>query len=334
MRGPSNLTSGKSPGRRWRIAPGSIKAYVVAILLVVVATALRLAFGLLTTQIQAFTTFYPAVLFATLAGGVGPGTLAAVLSGIICWLFFLPPFTELLPLSVGDEINLLTFLITSAVIVWATDHYRSLANRLKDEENLRKLAVEELAHRLKNKVATIQSIIAFNLSDHSEAKDKISGALAALMATDDLISAAQSRGADIRDILSAELKPYDLSRVAMSGENLLLPAKFALMFALLIHELATNAAKYGSLSKSTGKLSIDWAFEDDRLSLVWRETDGPPVNPPSGGGFGTKLFQRALGQFGGGLHKDFAPTGLVCKLNVAIPENGNAVLTEKLRELR
>ena len=333
MRGQSNLTSGKSQGRRWRIAPGSIKAYALAILLVVVATALRWAFGLLTTQIQAFATFYPAVLFATLAGGVGPGTLAVVLSGTICWLFFLPPFTDLLPLSVGDKINLLTFLIASGVIVWATDHYRSLANRLKDEEILRKLAVEELAHRLKNKVATIQSIIAFSLSDQPEAKDKISGALAALMATDDLISAAQGRGADIREILSAELKPYDLSRVAMSGDNLLLPAKFALMFALLIHELATNAAKYGSLSKSTGKLSIDWAFEDDRLSLVWRETDGPPVNPPSDSGFGTRLFQRALEQFGGDLHEDFAPTGLVCKLNVVIPENGNVVPTKKLREL-
>jgi two-component sensor histidine kinase len=320
MRGPSSLTSAKNRGHWWRIAPGSFKAYAFAMLLVAIATALRGAFGLLTGQIQAFTTFYPAVLLATLIGGAGPGILAALTSGVICWLFFLPPFTGLLPLSLGDEINLLTFLIASVVIVWATDHYRRLTKRLRDEENLRRLAVEELAHRLKNKVATIQSIVAFNLSAHPEAKNKISGALAALMATDDLITAAQGRGADIRDILSAELKPYDLSRVAMSGGDLRLPAKLALIFALLIHELATNAAKYGSLSKSIGKLSIDWTFEDGRLSLVWRETDGPLVKPPSGSGFGTRLFKRALEQFGGGLHEEFAPTGLVCKLNLTITE--------------
>jgi hypothetical protein len=86
---------------------------------------------------------------------------------------FLPPCTELLPLSLGDEINLLTFLIASVVIVWATDHYRRLTKRLRDEENLRRLAAEELAHRLKNKVATIQSIVAFNLSAHPEGKRAI-----------------------------------------------------------------------------------------------------------------------------------------------------------------
>jgi two-component sensor histidine kinase len=306
---------------RWRVTPGSFRAYAFAILLVALATTLRWAFGLLTPWVQAFTMFYPAVLLATLAGGAGPGVFVALLSAMIGWLLFLPPFINLLPLTLADEINLLTFLVASLAVVWATEHYRRLTKRLKDEEGLRKIAVDELAHRLKNKVATIQAIIAIRLRDNPAVRNEISGALAALMATDDLITSAQGKGAHINDILLAELTPYDLSRVTMKGRELLLPTKLALTFALLLHELATNAAKYGSLSKPTGKLTIKWALAGRRLNLVWRETDGPVVKPRSHSGFGTKLFMQALEQFDGTAKADFAPTGLICTIDVTVPEN-------------
>jgi two-component sensor histidine kinase len=318
---PNIVASVETASAFWRIGPGSLKAYALAILLVAVATGLRWSLGLLTFWVQAFTTFYPAVLIATLVGGAGPGIFATLLSAMVCWLLFLPPFPNLWHLSLADEINLITFLLASLVIVWATEHYRSVTKRLRDEEALRKLAVEELAHRLKNKVATIQSIISFRLRDNPEVRDEICGALAALMATDDLITAAQGKGANIRDILTAELTPYDLSHTTITGENLLLPSKLAMTFALLMHELATNAAKYGALSEPTGKLFIDWSLAGGRLSLVWREVDGPAVTPPSRSGFGTRLLQRALEQFDGTVSTDFAPTGLECKLEVAIPES-------------
>jgi two-component sensor histidine kinase len=320
----------------WRIAPGSFKAYAFAVLLAGVAAAVRWAFGFLAFdfELQAFTTFYPAVLLATLIGGAGPGIFAALFSAVTCWLFFLPPFTELLPLGLSDEINLLTFLISSLFIVWATDHYRRLTKQLRDEEHFRKLAVAELSHRLRNKVATIQAIVAFRLQAHPEIKDEINRALGALRSTDELIAAVQGKGARIRDVLVAELTAYEHSRISITGPDLLLPSKLALTFALLVHELATNAAKYGALSKRTGKLSVEWLLTEGRLSLVWREMDGPPVTPPTDSGFGTRLFQRALEQFDGTANADFAPTGLVCKLNVAIPEEEFSQITDTSDPIR
>jgi two-component sensor histidine kinase len=90
--------------------------------------------------------------------------------------------------------------------------------------------------------------------------------------------------------------------------------------ALLFHELATNAAKYGALSSSLGKISVRWSHSDGELKLEWRESEGPPVEPPSHRGFGTRLFSRALEQFHGNAEAVFAATGLVCRLSVALPE--------------
>ena len=225
------------------MSPGSAEAYALAAILVVIASLLRWVLGFLTPELQAFTTFYPAVLFAALLGGAGPGVFAALLGGFICWWQFLPPFTSLLPLSHADTINLITYFVASGLIVWATDHYRRLTERLTDEEGFRKLTVDELSHRLKNKVATIQAIIGFRLREHPELRDEIFSSLGALMDTDDLIAEAQGAGANIHDILSAEIAPYDASRISVSGPDCLLSPKLAVTMALLVHELATNAAK-------------------------------------------------------------------------------------------
>ncbi|MGB2588792.1 MAG: sensor histidine kinase [Pseudolabrys sp.] len=205
--------------------------------------------------------------------------------------------------------------------MWGADHYRNITKRLEDEEKFRKLAVDELAHRLKNKLATIQSIISFQLRDDPQIRDAILTRLTALSATDDLIMATQGQGAGLRGILSAELRPYGVSRVSMEGPDVLLPPKLALMMALLVHELATNAAKYGALSSSVGNLSIQWSLADARLDLEWRESGGPTVTAPDHRGFGTRLFSRALEQFGGAVEATFATTGLICKLSFVLQES-------------
>jgi two-component sensor histidine kinase len=315
-----------------RIVPGSGKAYAFAICLVGIATAARWGLGFFTGYLQAFTTFYPAVLFAALLGGAGPGILATLLGGFICWWDFLSPYRFLLPLKLADAIDLATFFIAAFMIVWATDHYRRLTKRLRDEENFRKLAVDELAHRLGNKVATIQAIVNFQLREQPELRQEINSALIALRATDDLIMATQGQGAHIADIVSAEMAPYDASRVSHVGRDFLLPPTLALVMSLLMHELATNAAKYGALSNSTGQLSIEWTLQDRRLSLTWAERGGPPVTAPSSSGFGTRLFQRALEQFDGRITVSFPPTGFLCRLNVLLPEQPTDTATNNLRE--
>jgi K+-sensing histidine kinase KdpD len=178
-----------------RLPSGSVEAFVFATFLLVIAVLARWGLGLVSLNIQAFTTFYPAVLFATLVGGAGAGTFVALLSALISWWAFLPPYGAFLPLSASDQINLLGYIFASLLIVWVADHYRRLTNRLEDEEKFRKLAVDELAHRLKNKLATIQSIISFQLREETQVRDARLARLNALSATDDLIMAAQGRGA-------------------------------------------------------------------------------------------------------------------------------------------
>src|SRR5215471_4755293 len=242
------------------VPAGSAQAYALALFCVVVAGLVRWAMGQWFEGVIPFVTFFPAVLLAALVGGIGPGILAALLGGLIGWWTFLNPPMAFFPLNPGQVISLIAYLITCLILVWAAEHYRGLTKRLEDEQKFRELAVEELAHRLKNKVATIQSIVSLRLREDPQARDEIVNCLGALRATDDLIIAAQGRGARIADILSTELRPYDAARISIDGPEILLSPKLALTMALLIHELATNAAKYGALSHSAGKISICWSY--------------------------------------------------------------------------
>ena len=306
-----------------RISPGSSEAYAIAIALVMIASGIRWGLGFLGDDVFVFAAYYPAVLFATYIGGAGAGIFAAVLGTAIAWWAFIPPRFAFFPLTPGLETKVLAFLFACALIVWGADRYRKLTKRLEDEEKFRELAIEELAHRLKNKLATIQSIVSLRLREHPQTKDEILSSLGALSATDDLVMATQGQGARLRDILSAELGPYKLSQISMEGPSLLLPPKLALTMALLVHELATNAAKYGALSSSSGRISICWSLADARLNLDWRETGGPPVSPPVRRGFGTRLFLRALEPFSGNVDATFASTGLICKMSVVLPESAS-----------
>ena len=199
------------------------------------------------------------------------------------------------------------------------DYFGRVAKRLEDEEHLRQLAVQELAHRLKNKIATIQAIISVQLRDQPQVRSDILDRLAALTATDHLIEQANGQGAFVRDIAETEIGPYVGSRVTVQGPNVLLPPKFALTVALLLHELATNSAKYGSLSVSEGRVSLLFDMSDDVLHLTWRERDGPPVHAPQKHGFGLRLLSRALEPFGGGAEILFEPTGVVCNMRLTLP---------------
>ena len=144
--------------------------------------------------------------------------------------------------------------------------------------------------------------------------------------------ATQGQGARISDILSTELGAYEVSRVSMDGPDVFLSAKLAMTMALLVHELATNAAKYGALSSPAGKLSIGWSLSTRTLMLDWRESNGPTVASPTHQGFGLRLISRALDQFHGTAQTTFESSGLICKIKVDLiestptvrPDAGNA----------
>jgi two-component sensor histidine kinase len=327
---PTDVPRATVPLHR-RVSAGSPQAYALAAVLTALAGLLRWALGLIASDVLPMAPFYPAVLFAALLGGRGPGIFAALFGGLLGWWAFLPQYYSFGPLTPGQQIGLALYGVASLVIVWGADHYRKLTKRVEDEENLRKLATEELAHRLKNKVATIQAILRYRLRDDPKLAADIAGCLSALSATDELIVSTQGRGAGIRDILIAELGPYAVTRAIVDGPNVLLVPRLAMTMAMVFHELLTNSAKYGALSGAAGRVSVQWSISGTRLGLEWSESGGPVVAPPTRRGFGMRLLATALMQFDGGVDTIFEPSGLVCKMNISLPEH--SVLVEQLSPL-
>ena len=187
------------------------------------------------------------------------------------------------------------------------------------EEQYRKLVVEEFQHRLKNKLSTIHAVIHLVLQDQPQIWAGIDQRLRALSATDDLVARVDGTGCDIKDLLISELGPYGHVRFTLNGSPLFLPAKLAVSLALIFHELATNAGKYGAFSSPRGLLQVSWSVSDDRLNITWDETEGPPVETIGAAGFGTRLLKSALTAFDGKTEIAFLRTGVHCTMQCRIP---------------
>jgi K+-sensing histidine kinase KdpD len=165
----------------WRrgLRPRSGAATFFAIACVAIAAAVRFALNLFSSDVVPFATFYPATLIVTLIGGVWVGILAAVLGGAV-GLLFLKSRVIPLDLTGVDAVSVLLYLAASAVIVWGAEQYRRLVRQLEQQESYRQILVDELGHRLQNKLATIHAILRYELRDHRDIRDRISGRLQAL----------------------------------------------------------------------------------------------------------------------------------------------------------
>jgi len=271
-----------------------------------------------------FTPYFPAVFFATAFGGYRIGLPTAILSGVLgVALNFGDAPTDLARLAL-----LVIFLSACGLTIWGVEHYRSVASkqreisrRLIQEEAYRKLVVDELQHRLKNKLSTIHAVLHQVLQDQPQIWASIDRRMRALSATDDLIAKVDGRGCDIKDLLLSELGPYGHVRFALNGDRLFLPAKLAVSLALLFHELATNAGKYGAFSSARGLLQVSWSVTDDRLKIVWDENEGPPVGAIGAAGFGSKLLKSALKPFDGNTEIAYLKTGIHCTMQCRIPSS-------------
>jgi two-component sensor histidine kinase len=193
-------------------------------------------------------------------------------------------------------------------------------------EEQQKLLVDELNHRVKNTLATVQAIAAQTLrtnEDPAAFRHAFEARLMALSATHDLLTQTSWRSAGLRDVVQVEFRPYDPARYRLDGPDVNLSPSEALTLGLLFHELATNAAKHGALSNATGVVGVAWRVregrDERRLVLEWRESGGPPVVPPQRRGFGSRLIERSLkGQLGGSANLHFAPNGLHCHVELPL----------------
>jgi len=285
------------------------------------STAARWCLALIRPDVF-FTPYFPAVFFATAFGGFRVG-IATAIAGATLGLTL--NFSDA-PVDFARLALLVIYLIVCGLTIWGVEHYRSIASRqrqiskrLIQEEEYRKLVVDELQHRLKNKLSTIHAVLHQILEGHPQIWASIDQRLRALSATDDLIARVDGNGCDLKDLLLSELGPYGHVRFTLNGNPLFLPAKLAVSLALIFHELATNAGKYGAFSSARGLLQVSWSVSDDRLNITWDETEGPPVGAIGEAGFGTKLLKSALRPFDGKTEIAFLKTGVHCTIQCRIP---------------
>jgi two-component sensor histidine kinase len=269
-----------------------------------------------------FTPYFPAVFFATAFGGLRIGIATAVMGG----LFGLTLNFGDAPTDFARLVLSVIYLVVCSLTIWGVEHYRSVAANQREisaqliqEEAYRKLIVDELQHRLKNKLSTIHAVLHQVLQDQPQVWASIDQRMRALAATDDLIAKFDGRGCDIKELLLSELGPYGHVRFDLNGDRLFLPAKLAVSLALIFHELATNAGKYGAFSAARGFLQVSWSVAEDRLNISWDETEGPPIGEIGAAGFGTKLLATALRPFEGKTETAFLKTGVHCTMQCRIP---------------
>jgi len=200
------------------------------------------------------------------------------------------------------------------------------------EEHLR-LLIHELNHRVKNTLATVQSIAGQSLrrlegKDADAARAAFEARLLALARVHDVLTRESWEGAELATVVGDAIAPLDASdrsasRFRVTGPALRLPPRVALSIAMALHELGTNAVKYGALSCEGGSVEIVWSVSRDpdlRLSLRWRERGGPPVVPPTRTGFGSRLIERSLARdLAGDVKLLFVPEGVVCTIEAPVP---------------
>lgn len=178
------------------------------------------------------------------------------------------------------------------------------------------LLVAELRHRLKNSLAVVQALTSQTLRDAPSldaARRSLKARLAALSRAHDVLTEEGGEGADIGLIVATSTAAYgDGARFTASGPAAHLGPTEASSLALILHELATNAAKYGALSTDTGRIEIDWTLDEGerRLQLCWREHGGPPVSPPQKEGFGSRMLKALVYGLGGALNIDYSGSGV------------------------
>ncbi|MEW5685638.1 MAG: sensor histidine kinase [Pseudomonadota bacterium] len=207
---------------------------------------------------------------------------------------------------------------------------RSAVVRQQQDQRHLRLMVNELNHRVKNTLATVQSIVAQTMRGAEmslRARETLTSRILALSKAHDVLTDEQWSGADLSEIAAQAAQPFLVGlgegRIRLSGPSIRVPPKTAIAIALALHELATNAVKYGALSVPEGHVEFSWEISRSGrrrdLHAAWREVDGPHVSPPTRAGFGTRLIQRGLAaDLNGQVEIAYPASGVICTIDACL----------------
>jgi len=251
--------------------------------------------------------FYPFVLIASIWGGAAAGIMVWVLGTIVAINLWLP--------VEGREITLTAFSLVCLFGVLLASLLRAVVELHAEGEARAVLLAHELKHRGANLLMVVQAISAQsarNAKTMSEYQSTFEPRLAALARAQQIVSETPDAPPDLGVLVRHLIAPFGSDRFAIRGPECLLPRETATPLALLLHELGTNATKYGALSAPGGSVSIEWDCEVGGIRLEWRELGGPPVSKPSRAGFGSRLFKQAFSPEHGSASIHYEPDGLRC----------------------
>jgi two-component sensor histidine kinase len=225
----------------------------------------------------------------------------------------------------------ITSVIGSLLLLIGLAFAVRMATTIARGEMLHDLLIEELNHRVKNTLSILQAIAVqtFRSASRTE-REKFEGRLGALAEAHNLLSTEKWQGSELLDVIGRVMQPYLLNnpeRMRKFGPKVPLSPRLAVVLSMILHEIATNAAKYGALSNDTGTIALDWEVLGENgkptLRLIWTEAGGPAVVAPVQHGFGSRLIERsARDQLGGEATVDFLPSGVVYTVTCSLQDDG------------
>jgi len=302
-----------------RIRPYSTEALAIALVCLGAATVLRLM-GSWTNSDFLFATYFPAILAAGLLAGIPAALGVTIASTIIVRLFFVPSYLHASSQNYGELVDFLMYLISAALTISFAHCCRVVLKRLHKRNLTNETLAKELQHRSKNVCAVIDVIIRKSLADEPERANKVFGRIKAMMHANELLTVSQPQLLTVKQLLLEAFAPYGEDRLRAFGPEITLHPDVARHLILLVHELVTNAVKYGSLSRLSGRVMVDWREDGDAIVLAWKEIDGPRVESPQRVGFGSHLVAACIKALSGTMQQKFAPDGFIC--SVSFKANG------------
>ena len=289
-------------------------AIALALGLVALSSLLRAALQVFLGTNAPFTSYYLAVALAAVFGGFRAGALTLALSAVGGWFLFAAPQLSVAPMSWADATDLMIFLVSGGLVGVIAASLRRAVLQLRHDLQL-SLVADELQHRVKNVLALVQSLsraIGRTAPDMNAFQAAFETRLIALGAAHDVLARSRRSDADLRELIGAHLDAFVSSEgpwLRLEGDDVTLAPATAVLLTLVLHELTTNAVKYGCLSTPQGELRLSWRRHGrgEKLTLDWLERGGPKVEPPRRKGFGTTLLARSLASGG---RIDFDPDGV------------------------
>ena len=314
--GGSSLARKPQPGHYW-------KPVLIGLAFAAGAGAVRLALAPLVGGEIPYLPFFVAIPLAVVACGRIAGASAAVAGGLIGYAAFARAPGDYLP-EPSQIWGLLAFWAMAALLVIATEAMRGAVAREAATSRRLELVGEELQHRMKNFLTIAQSLAlrtARSSNDPDEFERKFGERLQALGTAQALLVKGREARAGLAVLVSQTLGPFRIDgQVELrGGPKVDLDEQLALALALILNELATNAIKYGALSREEGRVVVHWSQAGTRIRLDWCEEGGPPVAAPDKRGFGSRLMKAALPRSRGTVRTDYDPEGLRCSIEFEAP---------------